>query len=144
MNWYKCSYYSNHEFLYNYAWHRCKWILGLVGWSEKTSLVLRVCSVRFQSVFMGMANRNRIFWFVKFSTESDWNGWKSIGFGVFRFQSIFSFPKRGLLRKKYFFSSNGDIFERQTQWKHRPCFQHKIQSNTVKTQTFNTKYKATH
>ena len=31
MNWYECSYYSNHEFLYNFAWHRCKWILGLVG-----------------------------------------------------------------------------------------------------------------
>ena len=44
-----------------------------------------VCSVRFQSVFMGMANRNQIFRFVKFSTEIDRNGWKSIDFGIFRF-----------------------------------------------------------
>ena len=53
-----------------------------------TELCLGVCSVRFRSVCMGMANRNRIFRFVKFSTETDRNGWKSIGFGVFRFQSV--------------------------------------------------------
>ena len=49
---------------------------------------LGVCSVRFRLVCMGMANRNRIFRFMKFSTETDQNGWKTIGFGVFRFQSI--------------------------------------------------------
>ena len=49
---------------------------------------LGVCLVRFRSVCMGMANRNRIFWFVKFSTETDQHSWKSIGFGVFQFQSV--------------------------------------------------------
>ena len=49
---------------------------------------LGVCSVRFRLVCMGMANRNRIFRFMKFSTETDQNGWKTINFGVFRFQSI--------------------------------------------------------
>ena len=49
---------------------------------------LGVCSVRFGRFCMCMANRNRIFRFVKFSTETDRNGWKTIGFGVFRFQSI--------------------------------------------------------
>ena len=46
---------------------------------------LGVCLVWFRSVFMGMANQNQIFQFVKFLTEIDRNGWKSIGFGVFRF-----------------------------------------------------------
>ena len=46
---------------------------------------LGVCLVWFRLVFMGMTNRNRIFRFVKFLTEIDRNGWKSIGFGVFRF-----------------------------------------------------------
>ena len=37
-------------------------------------LGLGVCLVQFRSVLMGMANRNQIFQFVKFSTETDRNG----------------------------------------------------------------------
>ena len=47
-----------------------------------------VCLVQFRSICMGMANRNQIFRFVKFSIETDRNGWKSIGFDVYRFMSV--------------------------------------------------------
>ena len=59
-----------------------------------------MCSVRFRSVCIGMANRNRIFQFVKFSTETDRNGWKTIGFGVYWFQSVsvgFRFSKERVI-----------------------------------------------
>ena len=47
-----------------------------------------------------MANRNRIFQFVKFSTETDRNGWKTIGFCVYWFQSVsvgFRFSKERVI-----------------------------------------------
>ena len=59
-----------------------------------------MCLVWFRLVCMGMANQNQIFWFVKFSTETDWNGWKSIGFGVYQFQSVsvgFRFSKERVI-----------------------------------------------
>ena len=54
-----------------------------------------VCSVRFGRFYMCMANRNRIFRFVKFSTETDWNGWKLSVSMVFRFQSVSIFQREG-------------------------------------------------
>ena len=47
-----------------------------------------MCSVWFSRFCMCMANRNQIFWFVKFSTETDRNGWKLSVLVVFQFQSI--------------------------------------------------------
>ena len=64
-------------------------------------LSLGVCLVRFRSVCIGMANQNRIFQFVKFSTETDRNGWKTIGFDVYRFQSVsigFRFSKERVIK----------------------------------------------
>ena len=56
---------------------------------------LGVCSVRFGWFCMCMANRNRIFRLVKFSTEIDRNGRKSIDFGGISVSVSFGFPKRG-------------------------------------------------
>ena len=41
-----------------------------------------ISSVRL--IFLSLANRNRKFRFVKFSTKTDRNNWESIGFGLFR------------------------------------------------------------
>ena len=50
--------------------------------------------------FFYPANWNRNFWFVKVSIETDWNSWKIIGFGLFRFWSV---PVFGPVRPLVFF-----------------------------------------
>ena len=58
------------------------------GEREKTPPQVGVCLVQFRSICMGMANRSRIFRFVKFSTEMAGNQSVSVYFGFSRF-SVF-------------------------------------------------------
>ena len=70
-------------------------LLTFLSGSHFYPLALGVCSVRFGWFCMCMVNRNRIFRLVKFSTEIDRNGRKSIDFGGISVSVSFGFPKRG-------------------------------------------------
>ena len=79
---------------------------------------LGVCLVWFRSVCMAMANQNWIFRFVKFSTETNQNGLKSIGFGVFWFQLV---------------SVSFLVFQRKGYWDFQ---NHTLSNNKAKTKAY--------
>ena len=85
-------------------------------------MLLGVCSVWFRSVFMGMANQNWIFGCVKFSTKTDRNGWKSIGFDRF---SVFQ-------RESYWERFLTNIVKTQTLFSTQNTKQHLISTQNTK------------
>ena len=80
----------------------------------KITLHIGVCLVRFRWFCMRMANRNRVFRFVKFSTETDWNGWKSIYFCSISISIGFQFSKERVI--EIFKTLTLITFKKQSNW----------------------------